>query len=125
MQVSIAEILELENAVWQALVSGDAKVDAKLLDDSFLGVYETGFSNKAGHVDQLAHGPTVVSYALSDTRLIIPGKGLALLCYLARFKRHRSDAFEKMYVSSLWRRESNGWQNIFSQDTPTGDQTPV
>ncbi len=46
----VAEILMLENSVWDALVTGDGQADAALLDDTFLGVYETGFSDKAGHV---------------------------------------------------------------------------
>ncbi len=114
---SKAEILVLEEAVWQALVSGDADIDAKLLSDGFLGVYESGFSDKAGHVGQLADGPTVESFALSDVRLLLPGDGLAMLSYRADFERCGSDGAEAMYVSSLWQETPEGWRNIFSQDT--------
>ena len=118
---SEAEMLALEKIVWQTLVSGDAEIDAGLLSDDFLGVYESGFSDKAGHVGQLADGPTVEKYALSDVRLMLPGDGLALLSYRADFERCGSDRAEAMYVSSLWQRQRTGWRNIFSQDTPATD----
>jgi len=121
----MAEILALEKQVWGALVSGDAIADATLLDDIFLGVYETGFSDKAGHVGQLASGPTIATYQLSDVRMIVPGEGLALLCYRADFRRVDGPEPEAMYVSSLWQRTAQGWRNIFSQDTAVGDRAPV
>jgi len=119
------EILTLEESVWDALVEGDAAADSALLADTFLGVYETGFSGKAGHVRQLVDGPTVASYQLSDVRLLVPGDGLALLCYRAEFRRVGGPEPEAMYVSSLWQRTEQGWRNIFSQDTAVGDRAPV
>lgn len=115
------EILTLEISVWNALVAGDGTVDAELLSEGFLGVYETGFSDKAGHVGQLADGPTVESFSLSDVRLMLPGKELALLSYRAEFKRVGKDQAEAMYVSSLWQETQDGWRNIFSQDTGAVD----
>ena len=118
---SISEIQALEHAVWDALVNGDAKTDANLLADDFLGVYPSGFSDRAGHVSQLSDGPSIAQYSLSDIRLIIPGDGLALLCYRAHFTRSGKvgQPRETMFVSSLWRKSDTGWRNIFSQDTPS------
>ncbi len=119
----IGLFLELEKTVWQALVTGDASVDARMLEDGFLGVYDTGFSDKDGHVGQLDAGPTVAHYSLSDARLLELGEGVRLLAYKAEFMRVGRDQPETMYVSSVWRKTAQGWRNIFSQDTAarTGD----
>lgn len=109
--------LTLENTVWQALVTGDASADARMLEDGFLGVYATGFSDKAGHVGQLEAGPTVIAFALSEARLLALADGVMLLAYRADFTRVGCDTPEVMYVSSVWRQTAQGWCNIFSQDT--------
>jgi ribosomal protein S14 len=112
-----AEIVALEDAVWQALVSGDADGDARLLSDDFLGVYDSGFSAKSDHVGQVADGPSVQDYRLSDIRLHLARDGLALLCYRADYTRTGATSPEVMYVSSLWQQTPQGWRNSFSQDT--------
>ncbi|WP_422028941.1 DUF4440 domain-containing protein [Roseovarius sp.] len=120
----LQEILALEEAVWQALVSGDAAADAALLAPDFLGVYPSGFAGREEHAGQLADGPSVASYALSEARLVPAGAGHVLLCYRADYRWARDGAASAMYVSSLWRRDANGWRNLFSQDTPA-DAAPV
>lgn len=124
-KVDLDEILALERAVWAALVAGDAAADARLLADGFLGVYETGFSDKAGHVAPLACGPTVAAYRLEQARLLPLGADHVLLAYLARYRRVGREAEEGMYVSSIWARGPGGWRNLFSQDTAEGDRQPV
>ncbi len=121
----VAKILKLENSVWDAQVSSDAQADAELLDDAFLGVYETGFSDKAGHVGQLGDGQTVIRYSISDVRLLVPGDDLAILCYRAGYVRVGATEPEAMYVSSIWQRTGHVWRYIFSQDTAVGDHAPV
>ena len=121
----VAEILKLENSVWDALISGDAQADADLLDDAFLGVYETGYSDKSGHVAQLGDGPTVIRYSISDVCFLVPSDNLAILCYRADYVRVGATEPEAMYVSSIWQRTGHVWRNIFSQDTAVGDHAPV
>jgi hypothetical protein len=113
-----ADLLTAERAVWRALAAGDAAGDEALLDDAFLGVYPTGFAGKAGHSGQLASGPTVTAFDLTDARVLDLGHDLARLAYRADFTRTGRDGVETMYMSSLWRREGRGWRNLFSQDTP-------
>ena len=109
--------LELETKVWEALVAGDKKADESLLTDDFLGVYSSGMAGKADHAAQLAEGPTVAEYSLSDAKILILAKDVVLLSYLARWKRIREDVQEAMYVTSIWKKTGAGWLNIFSQDT--------
>lgn len=116
-QNEIDHFLELEKTVWQALVTGDATADAGMLEDGFLGVYASGFSDKAGHVGQLDAGPTVAKYSISDAHLLALADGVVLLAYRADFKRVGRDTSEVMFVSSIWRQTGQGWRNIFSQDT--------
>lgn len=113
-----AILVVYEKTVWDALVSGDIADDAKALDDGFLGVYSDGFATKTDHTGQLENGPTVDSYALTDTRVMALGSDHAMLSYRAVFRRKGRAGKEVMYVSSIWRRDADQWRNIFSQDTP-------
>lgn len=123
----LAELLDLEAAVWQALVAGDTGADRRLLAPGFLGVYPTGFAGRDEHVGQVAAGPTVADYELGDARVLPLGPEHALLVYRARYRRPTAAGPgepEVMYVSSLWQRDGDGWLNVFSQDTPAGDVDP-
>lgn len=116
----LAVLLRLERAVWDALVSGDARADADLLADDLVGVYPTGFDDRAGHAGQLAAGPTVAEYDLADARLVPVAHDAAIVAYRARYRRPGADEHEEMFVSSLWCRRGDRWVNAFSQDTPVG-----
>lgn len=92
-----------------------------MLSDDFLGVYPTGFANKAEHVGQLKDGPTVLSYELIDPRIVVLGEKRVLLAYKAMWIRLKDGVAapqEDMFVSSVWEYRANRWLNIFSQDTP-------
>lgn len=118
---AIEFFLALETRVWDALASGDAAADLELLAPDFVGVYPTGFADRADHADELTDGPTVASYDLSDARLIRLSSSAVMLCYRADYRHLRrgvSGDVETMYVSSLWTEHEGGWQNVFSQDTP-------
>lgn len=112
------DLITHETQVWDALVTGDQTVDAALLSDDFLGVYSDGFAAKQDHVDQLETGPTIASYELAHCRARPLGPDHGLLSYCATFRRLSRSEDEVMYVSSIWKRHTTGWINIFSQDTP-------
>ncbi len=118
----LTEILQCERQVWQALITGDAAADEAALHVDFLGVFPSGFSNRADHSGQLAQGATVAAYEIGETRLLQLGPQHVCLSYLARYQRPGQAVWEEMYVSSIWQRqdpiEGRGWINIFSQDTP-------
>ncbi|MCP3939319.1 MAG: nuclear transport factor 2 family protein, partial [Actinomycetia bacterium] len=117
--IEIGEVIELETAVWFALQRGDAEADTESLSEDFLGVYPTGFADRADHVGQLADGPTVAEFALLDPRLIVLSDTDVLLSYRAEFRRPGPGSQrEIMFVSSLWSQRDGGWMNLFSQDTP-------
>ncbi|PRY21484.1 hypothetical protein CLV78_10997 [Aliiruegeria haliotis] len=121
-------ILHHEKQVWDALATGDRAAEERLLSDDFLGVYESGTGDKAEHVGQLAAGPTVARYAISDPILRELAPGLVLLVYRADYLRVGAapGMDEAMRVSSIWQRhEDGGWRNIFSQDTAVGSIRPV
>lgn len=119
-----AFFLALEREVWDALVRGDVAVDRAALADHFLGVYPTGFAGAHEHVAQLAGGPTVADYLLTDARTLVVADGHVMLAYLATYRRPGSEDREQMYVSSLWSRLDGNWKNVFSQDTPVGEPVP-
>jgi hypothetical protein len=121
--IDLEQLVDLETAVWQALVDGDPDADARLLTDDFLGVYPTGFAGRDDHIGQLANGPTVRAFEITDPRMTVVAEDAALLAYRATYRRAGRDREpESMFVSSLWCRRGAVWRNVFSQDTPaTGE----
>ena len=110
--------VDLESAVWDALVSGDADADRELLSDDFVGLYPTGFANLDDHAGELADGPSMASYAISEARVIEVSPQAVLLCYRADYQQVGESATEVMFISSLWVERDGRWWNTFSQDTP-------
>jgi len=117
--IDLAQLVALETEVWDALVRGDAATDERLLAVDFVGLYPTGYADRADHVGQLAGGPTVASYSLTEARMLTVSGSAALLMYQAEYTRVGRDRTpEVMYVSSLWVDRGGRWVNVFSQDTP-------
>lgn len=114
----LAEILALETKVWEALKAGDPEADGRMLTEDFLGVYPSGFSDKAGHCAQLQDGPVMAGYRLSDAQLRVLSPEAVLLSYRAAYQPAGSSGWKRMLISSLWEKGKDGWLNSFSQDTP-------
>lgn len=129
--MDLDQALALERQVWRALCTGDQDLDAAMLSDDFLGVYPDGFSDRAGHIEQLSDGPTVHDFHLSEARLVELAAEHFLLCYRADWRAPRSSGSEHpgaaraMYITSIWSRRADGWINTFSQDTPTEARSDV
>jgi hypothetical protein len=118
---TLSELTACETHVWDTLVAGDQSADAKALHDQFLGVYPDGFAEKSDHTGQLADGPTVTEYTLTELQTKPLGPNHALLSYRADFTRAAKSIPDTMYVSSIWQRATTGWINIFSQDSPAAN----
>ncbi|WP_151720118.1 nuclear transport factor 2 family protein [Gemmobacter serpentinus] len=115
----LEEVLAHEHRVWQALVAGDRAADTALLAEDFVGLYPDGYAGRDDHSGQLANGPTVSDYALSEIRMIPLAPDVVILTYLAQYRRPGAARMARMWVSSTWRRGPvAGWINLFSQDTP-------
>jgi hypothetical protein len=115
----IERFMSLETEVWEALAAGDGEADERLLSDDFLGVYTDGFADRAAHVAQLAGGPTVSEYSLSEARLMVLSDDMVVLAYRAEFRRPDEAEPESVLISSIWQEREEKWVNIFSQDTPS------
>jgi Domain of unknown function (DUF4440) len=87
MNMDVDGLLQLERKVWDALAVGDPKADTELLAEDFLGVYPTGFASRADHAEQLADGPTVSEYVLSEPRKLDVSDRAVMLSYRADFRR--------------------------------------
>ncbi|MDV6264617.1 nuclear transport factor 2 family protein [Rhodococcoides yunnanense] len=116
--LGIQFFIRLESCVWDALANGDADADLELLSADFVGVYPTGFANRADHANQLADGPSIASYSISEAKLIDVSRDAAMLCYRADYLRPHRSVGESMFISSLWLQRDGRWQNKFSQDSP-------
>lgn len=115
--------VSLETKVWEALVAGDPAADRAQLSEDFLGVYPSGFANRAEHAGELDDGPTVVDFEIRSPTVRVFGADHVLLAYDAHYRRPGAVA-ERMYISSVWARRNERWINVFSQDTPASD-TPA
>jgi len=116
----VAYFVALERRVWQALAEGDREADLDLLDADFLGVYPSGFADRADHAGQLAAGPSIDRYSISAPRLLVLSADAVVLSYRADFTRpgtQGTPAAQTMYVSSVWARRGERWRNVLSQDT--------
>ena len=107
--MDLEQLVVLETDVWNALVDGDGGADGDALSEDFLGVYPTGFADRADHVGQLADGPTVASFRLCDARMLVVSDDAALLAYRAEYRRPGAATTEAMWVSSLWCRRAGRW----------------
>lgn len=112
--------VDLESKVWAALVDGDADADRELLSADFVGVYPSGFATRAEHVGELADGPSMTSYSITQARSIDVSPTAVLLCYRADYVAAGSTEHEAMFISSLWVERDGRWWNTFSQDSLTG-----
>ncbi len=110
--------LSLEREVWRALQDGNGEADARLLSEDFLGVYPTGLATRDEHVAQLAAGPSVFEYSITNASTIVITADDLLLTYDVRYRRTAHVDHERMLVTSLWSRRDGDWRNTFSQDTP-------
>lgn len=117
----LQQLLAAETKVWEALLAGDPAADRAALADEFLSVTPTGFLNATDHAQALAAGPTVARYRICGAHAVPVGADHGLLTYRADYLMAGAGAEAAMYVSSLWRREADGWINVFSQDTPVSD----
>ncbi len=117
-QTPLDLVLELESAVWQALVDGDRAADEALLAERFLGVYPTGFADRSQHGQQLADGPSMAEYSILSPSVQEITDGDLLLSYEAQYRTTPDGELERMFVSSLWSKRQERWLNVFSQDTP-------
>lgn len=115
---TLDRMLSLEHGVWQALMRGDPAADLAALAEDFVGVYPSGLSDRAGHVDQLRDGPSIQFYEITAPRIVHLGAQRALLIYHARYQRTGRSTRDAMFVTSLWEWQNGAWQNRFSQDTP-------
>jgi hypothetical protein len=114
----------LETAMWNSLVEGDGLAADRLLSADYLGVYTTGFSDRAEYIAALANGPIVTSFKISKSRIFVVSDTAVLYSYRADFKSRRDRPTEAMYISSLWCKREWRWVNVFSQDTPGETSSP-
>jgi hypothetical protein len=87
---TVQQFVILESQVWDAFVAGDSEADARVLADNFIGVYSTGFSNRAEHCAPLRDGPIAQRYEIRDPRILVLSDSLVMLMYLAVWERANS-----------------------------------
>jgi predicted GH43/DUF377 family glycosyl hydrolase len=100
---SLDELLELEEGFWRAAGSRDAYT-AHLADDVLTAVetvepWET--------------------FSIDDPRIVELGDNAAALVYTARAKRAGQEPYVAA-MTSVYRRESDGWELAVHQQTPLG-----
>ena len=122
--LSIDTFERLETAMWKSLVDGDGQAADRLLSSDYLGVYTTGFSDRADYIAALADGPVAAWFEISQSRIFALSETAVMYSYRADFRSQLDGPDEAMYISSLWCLRDGRWMNVFSQDTPSEDAKP-
>ena len=124
--IELDELLAAETDVWVAMRDGDAVASRRALSEDFLGVSSSGCNGRDDHVGDLAEGPTVAWFDLSEEHTMSWGADVALLVYRADYRVPDAADVRTMYVSSVWERRDGRLVNVFSQDTARSDvrETP-
>jgi len=113
----IDTFINLEKKIWEAFINGNYEQDLRYLDNNFLGVYSSGYSNRTEHAEPLKKSPIAIKYEMSDIKLLHLADNCYLLAYYVEWVRKSNNQTEKMYVSSIWQKVENQWKNTFSQDS--------
>lgn len=117
----LAEILQMEHGVWEAVIAKDEVALAEAFSDDYIEVTIDGkrFS-KESIVENSPVVDDVESYDIREAMVLGVSAGVAILSYrLAIFGKLRGEPIEPAdrRVASVWRRKGEEWRCCFFQQT--------
>lgn len=117
--MSESTIRQLEDGFWRA--AGDAVRYAQDLAADAVHVFPGwGIADRDAVLEGVAGAQAWADVALENVRIVPLGDDAAALVYEAR--AHRSDQPEHhAAITSVYRREADGWKLVIHQQTPLGD----
>jgi hypothetical protein len=115
----LPHLRELEVALHQSAVRGDAARIDELLHESFAEFGRSGRSYSRGDIlEMLRHEVSGLVWA-QDFSVAEIADGIALLTYRSAHVDATGELRRHALRASLWQRTARGWQMRFHQGTPT------
>jgi len=115
-----AELLEIERALWDANVAGDADFYDRMLRDDAVAVSPWGTLDKASAVALVRENRNpYTGYRLSDPVTVPLGEGAALITYTAEVDgiNEGRPFTHTVYATSAYVREGQSWRSAFHQQS--------
>jgi hypothetical protein len=114
------ELLELEQAGWNALCDGTAsEFYGSTMSEGALMVLANGqIMTRDDVVEALSQAPRWESYDITNARTVEITPDAAALVYVATGRRSGADDFVGV-MTSVYRRQADGWQLTLFQQTPS------
>jgi hypothetical protein len=117
-------LVTLEKSAYAARKSKDAKFWDKFLSDKFVGWGSSGRLDKASATKEFTGADCAIkSYALSDERMSVLGKGAALITYKITVDGtcNGQDVPASSWAASVYVRDGNKWKGAFHAEAPVVD----
>lgn len=113
-------LLGLESRGWDSLCDGTGGefYGGLMADDAVMVLANGMVMDRKSVVESLDHAPPWSSYAISDERIIRTGSDSATLVYVGTAHRHGQEPAFVAVMSSVYRREDDGWRLSLYQQTP-------
>jgi ketosteroid isomerase-like protein len=113
--VDVRELVALEEDLWRA--AGDAAAYASHLAGDAVHVFPGwGLAERDAVLDGVAAAAPWTSFSIEEPRILPLGDEAAALVYTARASREGTEY--RAGVTSVYRRDADGWRLVVHQQTP-------
>lgn len=116
------DVLDLEQAGWQALATAGAAEEfyRRVLDDTVVFLLPGGMrvDDREAIIDSMSGAPWDW-YRLDDAHVLVLADDVACVHYRAEAQRGDTPVYEAL-VASTYVRRPDGWRLALHQQTPTG-----
>jgi hypothetical protein len=111
-------ISEREKASWETLKQKNYSAFGELLAEDFVGIDNTGISNRAELLKALPD-LHLKAYSMEDVKVMSVASGVALITYKIKLdgSYQGKELKRPIYAASVWVKRSSEWLQTFNQET--------
>jgi hypothetical protein len=118
------ELLQLKESAIQATANSDASFYDDYLSEDAIGVTPGGVLTKGQIVAAIAQGSNFKSSKIDASQAKALSLDSGLVTYRATFDNPDGTTAD-VFVSTLYKRTSQGWKGVFYQQTPMPSRSPI
>ncbi|MCZ7421225.1 MULTISPECIES: nuclear transport factor 2 family protein [unclassified Micromonospora] len=116
------ELFALEQEGWRAISSANGDFYRQLVTAQTLVVEHDGISTGDDLVAEIdGNTSPFTGFTLDEQRIVPVSDDTAVITYRAIAEVSGRGTF-RLYMSSLWQRQADGWKLLFHQQTPMSNQ---
>lgn len=117
----VAELLDLKQHALDATQRADGDFYAGYLADDAVAITPYGVFGKAAIISQMASPASPFkSESIDDERAVELSPTSGVVSYRANYAARESRPAYSVYVTTVYRRDSDGWKGVLYQQTPVG-----